>query len=539
MSASSRPSAFHKPKPEVGAFSRATPFSSQVGFSSALRPPPDTPQRRPNKVELTEKKLLLSSTKKEKLAKNGTPSLRGGSKRYKDAEHSVSPMRECGKISPPSPLKTLVGSDEEETSSDESSGEEDSLPPNVIPSLRKTFELGRGNFSTVFSVYCDNDKRKYALKEFKEYILTSSKRDSIIAELKLWDTLKHRRIARFFRAWQDDGKLFVLMKLCEDGTLYQCVKSHIDSNGSVEKEYLLAAFRDCCSALSFMHDHSLVHMDVKPSNICLSNGRALLCDFGLLRHVGESMKCETDHVYIASEVRSHDYVVDSSADIFSLGISFLELAAWIVLPTNGEAWLQLRTQRISLAQYPNLIHHASLYELIERCMEQNPLVRPLAHELLAEPYLDLPRSVRFNSIRVHEEAQESRPASASFLCSPRTSDLRFSEFVTSPMSWSPPTSRGPSRGASPFFPHRRLEFSSPSPFIEGQLDESALSDRFSAQAVVTPRTGASTPMQAASRPASPRLFTSSPQLFSGVMALNLQHRPEAVSKQPTIAFSST
>jgi len=360
-----------------------------------IRKQPSKPQRMSNNPELLERKLLLASTRCFSASSVGlSPTSVIGRKRCKTASDNLSPLQPSGKVSP-GPSKATSDDLDPDYSSDEiSDAEEDTLPRDAIPDLEQKLVLGEGHFGIVSSVYCNQDRKMYALKEFEENLSSVSRRDSIVRELELWDSLKHPGICLFYRAWQEDAKLYALMKFCEGSTLDKFVHRQVSQNGFVEEKYLLAAFCDVCSALGYMHDLCLVHMDVKASNICLSRGRAMLTDFDRIRRIGEPIPV-TDHAHSAMEVLFEDYAVDCPADIFALGITFLYLAEYVPLPENGEEWYKLRDQRLCLEErHERARRHNSLLELVSQCMVKDPRARPSAKRLLSEPCLQSARGVK-------------------------------------------------------------------------------------------------------------------------------------------------
>ncbi|GFO29422.1 membrane-associated tyrosine-and threonine-specific cdc2-inhibitory kinase [Plakobranchus ocellatus] len=98
-------------------------------------------------------------------------------------------------------------------------------------------------------------------------------------------------------------------------------------------------------ALKHLHDHNLVHMDIKPDNAFISfDGICKLGDFGLVidltkkRDVSDAI--EGDPKYLAPELLEGQF--GKHADIFSLGIFILELLTDLELPRGGEGWHMLR-----------------------------------------------------------------------------------------------------------------------------------------------------------------------------------------------------
>lgn len=97
------------------------------------------------------------------------------------------------------------------------------------------------------------------------------------------------------------------------------------------------------TALEYFHKQNIIHLDLKPENIFITDENLLkIGDFGLSTIEGNSpsLHSEGDKYYMAPEVLEGNY--SKAADIFSLGLIILELAADIELPSNGDSWQNLR-----------------------------------------------------------------------------------------------------------------------------------------------------------------------------------------------------
>eukprot|EP00455_Lapot_gusevi_P048905 TRINITY_DN6837_c0_g1_i4.p1 TRINITY_DN6837_c0_g1~~TRINITY_DN6837_c0_g1_i4.p1 ORF type:complete len:565 (-),score=102.27 TRINITY_DN6837_c0_g1_i4:485-2005(-) len=184
-------------------------------------------------------------------------------------------------------------------------------------------------------------------------------------------------------------------------------------------------------ALKHVHDHGVVHMDVKPDNFFMAADKTLkLGDFGIsvmdpryvqshsqagmqpathieltqhhpqhAHHLQQQLLFppaplhEHDHedkgepAYVAPEFSATDLgPICQPADIFSLGAILLELAADINLPTRGDQWMNLRKGRcLSMDSAASALYQsrsAQLRGLIERMIQRQPSARPTIDEVL-------------------------------------------------------------------------------------------------------------------------------------------------------------
>lgn len=134
------------------------------------------------------------------------------------------------------------------------------------------------------------------------------------------------------------------------------------------------------SGLGHIHSTGIVHLDVKPANVLITTHGALkLGDFGLSIRVGSQYDpdMEGDKYYMAPETLDGHY--DTPADVFSLGLLILELAADVELPSQGVSWQNLRHGDYSELSFDDISD--ALNHLIREMIDPDPLKRPPVKEL--------------------------------------------------------------------------------------------------------------------------------------------------------------
>ncbi|CAB4031228.1 membrane-associated tyrosine- and threonine-specific cdc2-inhibitory kinase-like [Paramuricea clavata] len=158
-----------------------------------------------------------------------------------------------------------------------------------------------------------------------------------------------------------------------------------EKNNNINEKIVWDILVDLTQGLKHLHDNDMIHMDIKPSNVLIGlDGLYKIADFGLVldiskRHFNEAQ--EGDPKYLAPELLEGRF--SKAADIFSLGISLLEVACDLDLPRGGDAWQQLRHQQIPNAFLQGL--SPELSGLIRRMMDPLPRNRPTVDDILAEP----------------------------------------------------------------------------------------------------------------------------------------------------------
>lgn len=96
--------------------------------------------------------------------------------------------------------------------------------------------------------------------------------------------LNHPHIVKVLELFERNNTFYYAMEYCEGGSLDRKIEQEGGLSERQAKEYLI----QIGSALSYMHSHRVLHLDLKPSNIMLrSTGEAVLIDFGLSKHYDE------------------------------------------------------------------------------------------------------------------------------------------------------------------------------------------------------------------------------------------------------------
>lgn len=186
--------------------------------------------------------------------------------------------------------------------------------------LRK---LGRSQLGTVYLVedYLQGG-RHIALKKIEAGILSPDILVSFRREFELTSRLKHPNLVRVydFEAGLDDGSYFITMEFAGNKTLDDIV----NQRGALPFEETLSILVTLARTLSFIHNRSIIHRDVKPGNLMVHNGRLRLMDFGLatLSDCKERQTRATFH-YMAPEILHG--LCDERADLFSAGVTFYRL----------------------------------------------------------------------------------------------------------------------------------------------------------------------------------------------------------------------
>ncbi|KAK2186669.1 hypothetical protein NP493_192g03061 [Ridgeia piscesae] len=240
-------------------------------------------------------------------------------------------------------------------------------------------KLGVGSFGEVFKVRSKEDGRYYAVKRSRERFRGECDRRRKLEEVAKHEELpRHPNCVGFVKAWEEKQHLYIQTELC-----HTSLCNFAEHNHNIPEQIIWNYLVDLLMAVKHLHDHDLVHMDIKPENIFISDdGICKLGDFGLVldlrKGVDLSEAQEGDPKYLAPELMAGKF--GKPADVFSLGITILELASDLDLPRGGDLWHQLRCG--TLPEEFLLGISGDLKEVLKKMLESEPSRRATVDEIL-------------------------------------------------------------------------------------------------------------------------------------------------------------
>lgn len=269
--------------------------------------------------------------------------------------------------------------------------EEEEKPLKQINQYLILQKLGEGSYAKVYVAIDTNTKKYYALKRFKLHDLQhiDAGVSQLEREISAMRKIIHPNIIRLYDVLHVESTdvVYLVIDFADCGSLQQILDSSIKPNENVIKY----VFYSVLTAVSFLHNHGIIHQDIKPSNILLcSNGNVYLSDFG----VGHSFQSAAMVVgtpgYQAPEALC-DFDVDPDAlnpakeDVYSLGVTLYQVM-FNDLPFKGENFYEI-VQNIT--HCPLVIPDGTekdLEDLLRGMLCVNPEERMDVSEVMKSPY---------------------------------------------------------------------------------------------------------------------------------------------------------
>jgi len=195
-------------------------------------------------------------------------------------------------------------------------------------------ELGGGGMSRVFLAHEVALGRRVVIKVLLPELAAGVSVDRFRREIQLAAQLQHPHIVPLLSAGESNGLPYFTMPYIDGETLG--VK--LARTGELPVSETVRILRDVASALAYAHEKGVMHRDVKPGNVLISGGVAVVTDFGVAKAVSASTELGATRLtsvgvalgtpaYMAPEQASGDPSIDHRADIYALGVVTYEMLA--------------------------------------------------------------------------------------------------------------------------------------------------------------------------------------------------------------------
>ena len=199
----------------------------------------------------------------------------------------------------------------------------------VASQYRLEREIGVGGMATVYLAEDLKHHRKVALKMLHAELSAVLGPERFLKEIELTASLQHPHILPLFDSGSADGLLYYVMPYVEGESL----RARLDRETQLPVPEAVRIATEVASALDYAHRRGVIHRDVKPENILLHDGSALVADFGIALAVEQARGRRMTQTgislgtpqYMSPEQAMGERAITARSDISSLGVVTYEM----------------------------------------------------------------------------------------------------------------------------------------------------------------------------------------------------------------------
>ncbi|PWA94530.1 ACT domain-containing protein [Artemisia annua] len=225
--------------------------------------------------------------------------------------------------------------------------------------------------------------QEVAIKILKTERVNTDLQKEFAQEVYILRKVRHKNVVQFIGACTKPPSLCIVTEFMSGGSVYDYLHKQ---RGSFKLPTLLKISIDISKGMNYLHQNNIIHRDLKAANLLLDEHEVVkVADFGVARVKAQTgvMTAETGtYRWMAPEVIEHK-PYDHKADVFSFGVVLWELLTG-KLPYEYLTPLQAAVGVVQKGLRPTIPKNTppKLVELLEKCWQQDPSLRPDFTEII-------------------------------------------------------------------------------------------------------------------------------------------------------------
>ena len=274
------------------------------------------------------------------------------------------------------------------------------LPPDtVIGGYRVIRRLSAGGFGVVYLAE-DSEGQQVAIKEYLPSSLATRAPGELLPKVqpeklslyrlglksffeegRALAQISHASVVSVLNFFRENETVYMVMNYLEGATLQDYIITARDLKGQkvFRESTIRSLFDEVLRGMRIVHQHKMLHLDIKPANIFITNdNKAVLLDFGAAREVlskeGNFIRPMYTPGFAAPEMYRRDGTLGPWTDIYAIGACIYACMQGYP-PNDAPQRLEKDRLALSLSRLRN-IYSDNLIEVTEWCMSLDPLSRP-------------------------------------------------------------------------------------------------------------------------------------------------------------------
>lgn len=256
-------------------------------------------------------------------------------------------------------------------------------------------EIGRGSFAVVYRGICKPFNETVAIKRL-DLDSINNNLTNVSAEAQLMRLVDHPNVINAYCSFIVDHFLWVIMPYMDGGSCLHLMKLRYQEG--LEEAVIAVILKETLKGLDYLHQQQQMHRDVKAGNILIdASGAVKLSDFGTsacMFNRGDRQRCRKtltgSPCWMAPEVLEEKNGYDCSADIWSFGITALELAhghaPFSKYPPQKVLLMTMTSAAPCLDREKDKHFSKAFKDVIKICLNKEPSKRPTTEKLLKHPF---------------------------------------------------------------------------------------------------------------------------------------------------------